>query len=233
MKCITLIYLLLTACVSNAQNYKKIHRKAILVDTHNDVLGAAVMRGLHIEDDLTHKAHSDLKRWKVGGLDVQVFSVFCNARFGKDTAFKFANIEINSLYAIANRNPAKLNIVRTPREMMAALKQNKLAGIIGVEGGHMIEDSLLYLDSLFKKGARYLTLTWNNSTSWATSSLYRSSDSVHRKKGLNDFGDSVVKRMNELGMMIDVSHVRRANSNRCIKDHNKTDNCFSQLCICY
>jgi len=79
--------------------------------------------------------------------------------------------------------------------------------MLGVEGGHMIEDNLNYLDSLYKRGVRYMTLTWNNSTSWATSA---SDETQHKspnaKLGLNDFGKQVVKRMNELGMLVDVSH---------------------------
>src|SRR5690606_8193700 len=80
--------------------------------------------------------------------------------------------------------------------------------LIGVEGGHMIEDNLDYLDSLYRRGVRYMTLTWNNSTSWATSAMLESSkgDSL-KQKGLTEFGKQVVRRMNELGMIVDVSHV--------------------------
>ncbi len=199
-------FLLLLSVVSNAQKFKRLHKKAIVVDTHNDVLGAAVMRGMHMEDNLSGRVHSDFRRFKEGGVDVQVFSVFCGETFGKDTAFKFANIEIDSLYAIAGRNSDKFVIVRNPQELMQAVKLNQLAGIIGVEGGHMIEDSLYYLDSLFLRGTRYVSLTWNNSTSWATSAADEADSNIHRKKGLTDFGKRVVKLMNELGMMIDVSH---------------------------
>jgi membrane dipeptidase len=206
VKYLTLVYLSFIISVVSAQNFKKLHKKAIVVDTHNDVMGAAIMRGLHLENDLKGKTHSDLKRFEEGGVDAQVFSIFCDATFGKDNAFKFANIEIDSLYTIARRNSDKLEIVRNADELLRVIKQDKLAAIIGVEGGHMIEDNLLYLDSFFNRGARYLTLTWNNSTSWATSSLDETKDSI-KTKGLKDFGKTVVKRMNELGMMIDVSHL--------------------------
>ncbi len=198
---------LLISVFDYAQDYKKIHKKAIVVDTHNDLLGAVVMRGLHLEDDLSLKAHSDFRRFKKGEVDVQVFSVFCNETFGKDTAFKFANIEIDSLYAIANRNSDKLQIVTTPAELLRVVKKGKMAGLIGVEGGHMIEDSVAYLDHLYRRGARYLTLTWNNSTSWATSARDEMDSTINRAKGLNEFGQSIVRHMNEIGMMIDVSHV--------------------------
>jgi membrane dipeptidase len=190
-----------------SQPYKTLHEKAIVVDTHNDMLSTVTMKGLNIENDLTGQSHSDIARFKKGGVDVQVFSIFCDERFGKDTAFKFANIEIDSLYAIVKRNPAKMMLVKTPAQLQEAVKQHKLACMMGVEGGHMIEDKIENLNSLFERGVRYMTLTWNNSTSWASSAKDESTDTTGMKKGLSDFGKQVVKRMNELGMLVDLSHV--------------------------
>jgi len=199
---------LLLSIVSSAQSYQKIHNKAVVIDTHNDVLSTITMKGLDIENDLTGKSHSDIGRFKKAGMDIQVFSIFCDERFGKDTAFKYANIEIDSLYAIVARNKDKMMIVTNPKQLQQAVKQNKLGCMMGVEGGHMIEDNLDYLDALYKRGARYMTLTWNNSTSWATSAFdeTRKKDSLPHK-GLTDFGKQVVKKMNELGMIVDISHV--------------------------
>jgi membrane dipeptidase len=175
------------------------------------------MKGLNIENNLKGKTHSDIGRFRKGGIDIQVFSIFCDERFGKDTAFKFANIEIDSLYALVRRNPDQMMIVTNPIQLKQAVKQHKLGCMMGVEGGHMIEDNLSNLDSLYRRGVRYMTLTWNNSTSWATSAKDETSLSdttknathqvslIHR--GLTDFGRQVVRRMNELGMMIDLSHV--------------------------
>ncbi len=191
-----------------AQSYKTIHEKAIVADTHNDVLTTITMAGLNVENDLTGKAHSDLARFKKGGVDIQMFSIFCDDRYGKGTAFKYANAEIDSLYAIAKRNPDKMEMVATPAQLDHALKAHKLAAMMGVEGGHMIEDDMDNLDSLFKRGVRYMTLTWNNSTSWATSAADESKKSfIVTPYGLTDFGKQIVKRMNELGMMVDISHV--------------------------
>lgn len=105
-------------------------------------------------------------------------------------------------------------LVSTPAELKKAIKSHKLASMIGVEGGHMIENDLNKLDSFYKRGVRYMTLTWNNNNSWATSAEYESGhqkergkvDTSSQKKGLTDFGREVVKRMNELGMMVDLSH---------------------------
>jgi membrane dipeptidase len=205
LACCLLIFL---SSIASAQSYQKIHDKSIVIDTHNDVLSTVTMRGLNIENDLTGQSHSDIARFKKGGIDIQVFSIFCDERFGKDTAYKYANIEIDSLYAIVARNPGEMMIVSNPKDLQQSVKQKKLGCMIGVEGGHMIEDNLNYLDALYKRGVRYMTLTWNNSTSWATSAA----DETHKKdslshKGLTDFGKQVVKRMNELGMIVDLSHV--------------------------
>ena len=191
-----------------AQSYKKIHENAIVTDTHNDVLTTVTMKGMNMEDDLTGRSHSDIARFKKGGIDVQVFSIFCDERFGKDTAFKFANIEMDSLHAIVRRNPDKMMMVTNPVEMQQAIQQKKLACMMGVEGGHMIEDRMDYLDRLYKKGARYMTLTWNNSTSWATSAADEIKNNLpFGTKGLTAYGKQIVQRMNQLGMMVDLSHV--------------------------
>lgn len=208
-KYITIIVLFCGFHVKNfAQPYLRLHYKSIVVDTHNDVLSTASMRGLKFDSNLSGKTHSDLDRMTSGGIDIQVFSVFCDERFGKDTAYKYANIEIDSLYAIIQRNPAKMMLVKTPADLNQAVRQKKLGAMIGVEGGHMIEDNMQNLDRLFDRGARYMTLTWNNSTSWATSAKDETENKIPGlKKGLNDFGKQVVKHMNELGMMVDLSHV--------------------------
>ena len=202
-----LLSLLLFLCVSaGAQRHMKLHRKAVVIDTHNDVLSSVTLRGMNMDHDLRGRAHSDLARWKEGCMDIQVFSIFCDERYGKGTAFSYANREIDSLYAIVQRNPGRLMMVNDLSSLKKAVKAGKMGCMIGVEGGHMIEDRLDYLDSLYRRGARYLTLTWNNSTSWASSAKDETTQPAQRK-GLTDFGKQVVRRMNELGMLVDVSHV--------------------------
>lgn len=196
-----------------AQSYQKIHRKAIVVDTHNDMLMKAVDKGIVFDQDLTGKTHTDLVRWKKGGLDVQLFSVYCDG--DAKNPFAYANREMDSLDALALRNPDKIIKVFNYAELVKAVHQNKIAAMFGVEGGHMIEDDLNKLEALYKRGARYLTLTHNIAPSWATSAADEASlnssggetlKTSTRQKGLSDFGKQVVERMNQLGMMIDVSH---------------------------
>lgn len=196
-----------------AQSYKKIHDKAIVVDTHNDILmkatdDDATNHGASVfvfDKDLTGKTHSDLARWKTGGLDVQLFSVFCDGKMVNP--YQYANRQMDTLDAVAARNPDKMVKVANTAALLKAVHQHKLAAMFGVEGGHMIEDDLNKLDVLYKRGARYMTLTWNNSTSWATSAFDETFSKNLTHKGLTDFGKQVVKRMNDLGMLVDVSHV--------------------------
>lgn len=212
MKHLLLPLLLVFCCTAFAQRAAKLHSKAILIDTHNDILTNAIEDGVQIDGNLTGKTHSDLARFKQGGVDVQIFSIWCDGSFGAGKGFARANREIDTLYAVITRNGDKMMLVQTPADLKKAVRQKKLGAMIGVEGGHMIEDNLQYLDSLYKRGARYLTLTWNNSTSWATSAMFESgADSSakmdSRKRGLTDFGKQIVRHMNELGMIVDLSHV--------------------------
>lgn len=191
-----------------AQDYNQLHRKAIVVDTHNDVLSTAVMRGLNINNNLKGQTHSDIARLQQSGIDVQVFSIFCNERYGKGTAYAYANAEIDSLLSIIHRNKDKMALVTDAASLQKAVKQKKLACMMGVEGGHMIEDSMAFLKIFYERGVRYMTLTWNNSTSWATSAKDETANSyTNAQKGLSPFGKDVVRQMNKLGMLVDLSHV--------------------------
>ena len=211
-----LVTLLLLSATGFAQRAKKIHFNAILIDTHNDIPTTAIDKGVSFDQSLKTKTHSDLQRMAAGGVDAQFFSIWCDGNM--KNPFAWANREIDTVMAWTNRNPSTMMQAFTAKDIIAASKQKKLAVLFGVEGGHMIENDLNKLDALYKRGVRYMTLTWNNSTDWATSALYetspptplhsveRGADSV-RKKGLTDFGKQIVKRMNELGMLVDLSHV--------------------------
>jgi membrane dipeptidase len=193
-------------CVQlSAQNWKDLHFNSVVVDTHNDILTTAIEKGYSFDQNLKGKTHSDLARFAKGGIDVQIFSIWSDGSYTHGKGFRRANQQIDTLYAVQKRNPGKMSIVTNSKELMQAVKARKLAAMIGVEGGHMIEDRLDYLDSLFNRGARYLTLTWNNSTSWASSAADESKGK--QPKGLNSFGKEVVKHMNKLGMLVDLSHV--------------------------
>jgi membrane dipeptidase len=193
-------------CDLNAQSYKKLHFKSILCDTHNDIISTCIEKHYSFDEDLTGETHSDLNRMFKAGIDVQAFSVWCDGT--EPQPYAFANREIDTLYAWINRNPNKMMLVTNSDELMQAVHQHKLASMIGVEGGHMMENSLGKLDSLYARGTRYMTLTWNNNNDWATSAKQESDTTAHlAHKGLTDFGKQVVQHMNKIGMMVDLSHV--------------------------
>lgn len=214
-KIFILCFFVISTVAAHAQQYNKIHDKAIVCDTHNDIISTCIEKGYSFDQNLKGKTHSDLQRMQEAGLDLQIFSIWCDET--QVNPYQFTNREIDTLYAWAGRNPQQMKIIYSPAELKGTIKHHQLACLSGVEGGHMIEDDLNKLDSLYNRGVRYMTLTWNNSTSWATSAKDESSfanqnfiktaDGKTQKKGLNDFGLNVVKRMNDLGMMLDLSHV--------------------------
>ncbi|MDU0809647.1 dipeptidase [Aquirufa regiilacus] len=185
-----------------------IHFKSILVDTHNDCLTACIEKNVSLDQDLTGINHSDLARFKKGGVDYQLFSVWCDGE--KANPYVWAMREMDSLYAVAARNSDKLVIAKTWKDIQRALKEQKLVAQFGVEGGHMIENDLQKLETFYNRGVQYMTLTWNNSPSWASSHADEKNPSFKGHKGLNDFGKKVVKKMNQMGMLVDVSHVGEA-----------------------
>lgn len=201
MKKISLLVMLSLTINVFAQDPIKIHQKAILVDTHGDILYNQVNNGLDV-GKLQTTGNFDLVRAKQGGLDVQVFSVWSDDKGD----FNLANRQIDSLYSLIKRYPEKIALVKNASELEKAVKQRKLAAMIGVEGGHMIESDLAKLEALAERGMIYLTLTWNNSTPWASSAAEETKGEV-AKPGLNDFGKSVVKKLNDLGVLVDLSHV--------------------------
>jgi len=180
--------------------------KIYFIDTHNDVLSKQAITGQDIAKEQL-ETNFDLAKASRGNLAAQVFSIWCDETYGIGKAYKKANEEIDSLYALVKRNPKKIMLVTNSKGLQAAINKNKLAALIGVEGGHMIEDRVDYIDSLYNRGMRYLTLTWNNSTSWATSAK----DEVTKKDslpftGLTEKGKQIVSHLNKLGVMVDISH---------------------------
>jgi membrane dipeptidase len=199
-----IIFCCCTSFLIAQEDYRRVHTDAIVVDGHNDVLIRAV-RGRDISNR-SSLGHSDLVRFREGGVDLQFFSVWMGTEYGKGEAFRRANMIIDTLEALCRRNSASIEIVTNEKEARRVIAQKKIAAGIGVEGGHMIEDRLDYIDSLYARGMRYMTLTWNT-VDWATSSVEEAkhADSLPHL-GLTEFGRSVVRRMNALGIMVDVSH---------------------------
>lgn len=207
MNKIILLLLVALPLITRAQSYKKLHQKAIVIDTHNDFPNQSIDKAVGFDQNLKGRTHSDLRRMKEGGIDVQVFSIWCDGSFGTGKGFVRANRQIDSVYAWTNRNARAMLITKTPADLKKAVRQKKLSVMMGVEGGHMVEDRMENLNQLYERGVRYMTLTWNNSTSWASSAMDESRNlQPNGKNGLTAFGEQIVKRMNELGMIVDLSH---------------------------
>lgn len=235
MQKLRLLFILLVPAMLSAQSYKKLHKRAVVIDTHNDFPTQSIEKNVSFDQQLKGITHSDLQRMKEGGIDVQVFSIWSDGTYSAGKGFARANRQIDSLYVWTSRNPSAMMITKTPTDLKKAVKQKKLAVMMGVEGGHMIEDNLQYLDQLYERGVRYMTLTWNNSTSWASSAQDETRNSVpNAKKGLTAFGEQIVKRMNELGMIVDLSHVGEQTFWDAINITTKpviaSHSCVHQLC---
>ena len=202
-----LFLFLLTVFTAYSQSVRKLHYKAVLVDTHNDVLSSGVLDGIDISNRVK-EGHSDLVRWKEGGVDVQFFSVWTGEKARtKEGFFQDAIQEIDSLKSLVNRNSSRMILAKYYSEVKRGLRKKQLVSLIGVEGGHMIENDMGKLVHLAKYGMRYLTLTWNNSTEWASSARDETDNPGSLKqKGLTEFGKQIVQTMNELGVIVDLSH---------------------------
>ncbi len=180
----------------------QLHMDAIVVDGHADTISRALDDGEDLGAE-TGKGHLDLPRMFRGGLDAQFLSCFVEPKYlhRKESA-KRAFRMIDAVKQWAAKYPSKLVIARTAAEVRRAAAEKKVCGILCIEGGHAIEDDLGLLRSFFELGVRYMTLTWNNSLSWAEAAR-----DPGKVKGLTDFGRDVVREMNRLGMLVDLSHV--------------------------
>jgi len=179
-----------------------LHLDAIVVDGHADTISRFLDDGEDLGSE-TGKGHLDLPRMFRGGLDAQFMSCWVEPKYvQRKEAAKRALRMIDAVKQWAARYPDRLAIAKTAAEVRRAVAQKKVCGILCIEGGHAIEEDLGLLRSFFELGVRYMTLTWNNSLSWAEAAR-----DPGKVKGLTDFGRSVVREMNRLGMLVDLSHV--------------------------
>jgi membrane dipeptidase len=186
-------------------DYKKIHEDLIVVDGHNDVIITSILPGKDISKRLKSD-HTDLPRLKEGGVDVQVFAVWSDDKKWKKNAFKHANDQIDALEKVISKNPEKIELAKNSSDIQRIIEVGKIAALIGIEGGNMIEGSEANLEALYNRGARYLTLTWNYNLPWVTAAAEEVKTKGSKGKGLTEQGKNIIRKMNELGMMVDLSH---------------------------
>lgn len=206
MKKILSLSCLLAACLfGRAQDGKELHKKLLVVDGHNDVIISSILRGRDIGQRLS-SGHTDIPRLIEGGVDVQVFAVWSDDKKWTKDAFKHANEQIDSLESVVGRHSNQIEIAKSYTDIQRIHASGKIAAVIGIEGGNMIESSSSNLEKLYHRGARYLTLTWNYNLPWVTAAAVEDGKPVKEQNGLSEEGKSIIRKMNELGMMVDLSH---------------------------
>jgi len=180
---------------------KKLHFSSIVIDTHDDT----TQRLLDPKFDLGVR-HSDgsidIPRMREGNLSALFFSIWIPSKITGPQAVKLALDQIDAVRETVRKHPNDLVLATTADEIRAARQQNKIAALIGVEGGHMMGNDLSVLRSFAALGVRYMTLTHTGNAEWADSSTDKPAHN-----GLTDFGKDVVREMNRLGVIVDVSHV--------------------------
>ena len=182
-----------------------IHLESFVADTHNDVL----LRAMEGQNVLKYhpESHSDLEKFKFGGVDLQVFSIWVSPDEKEKKYFENANDMINKLDFLISRVPKDWGLAKSYQDITYNSRKNKMSCVIGVEGGHIIGRDISKLEALHDRGMRYLGLTWNNSNHIASSAK---DETFNRNSlsniGLSNFGSEVVQKCNDLGVIIDVSH---------------------------
>ena len=187
----------------------KIHKKAIIIDGHNDIPSPLVDEDYDLRNSSVGKFHlggdpfhTDVSRLKAGGVTGEFFAIYVSGSTMKTGGAMHRAVDmIDATYREVERNPADFTSCTTAAEIRKAKKQNKICILMGIEGGYVMEDSLAALRVMYRLGVRYMTLTHNVATNWGD---------AHRDEkhgGLTDFGKEVVREMNRLGMFIDISHI--------------------------
>jgi membrane dipeptidase len=182
-----------------------LHARAVVVDMHADTVQRMIDEGASIHERLAD-GHLDAARARAGGLDAQFFSIWVEPQYFGATgprAVERADRQIAAVRALAEERPDLWRLATSADEVRSAAREGRVAALLGLEGGYAIDERLENVEKYFNLGVRYMSPTWTVSTSWAGSS----GDAAGAGRGLNDFGRAVVREMNRLGMMIDVSHV--------------------------
>ncbi len=198
-----------TRTVTDAE-VMRVHKSALLIDTHNDITSRTV-EGLDLanENPPPPATHTTIQRLKQGGVGATFFAVYVSGDYVKDNHSANRTLQMIDTvrHDIIAKHPNDFVFATTAAQIEAAHKQGKMAALMGIEGGHAIEDSLRLLRDYYALGVRYMTLTHSNTNNWADSSGDVTKTDVKHHNGLTDFGKDVVREMNRLGMMIDISHV--------------------------
>ena len=180
----------------------EVHARAIVVDSHDDTTQRLFFDKSFDIGARQSDGNIDIPRMREGGLDALFFSIWVPSSVTGPTAVKRAMQLVDSVHETVRTHPDDFALATTAAELRAAVAGKKIAALMGMEGGHMIDDDLGTLRNFAKLGVRYLTLTHFRNNNWADSSTDRPAHN-----GLTDFGKEVVRELNRLGVMVDISHV--------------------------
>jgi len=185
----------------------RIHREALVIDGHNDMPGNILDKQLNSKpgftlNEIQPELQTDIPRLRKGGVDAQVFVAYISPDHMRTGGGNQACIEqIELIHQLVKSHSDTLELAVSAKDISRISGQGKIATLVGVEGGHAIENDLMNLEHYYELGARYMTLTHNETTDWADASY-----DTPRHGGLSSFGKKVVKSMNRMGMLVDVSH---------------------------
>jgi len=185
-----------------------IHQSAIVVDTHADTPQRFLYENFDIgSSDPNDPGHISLDKARAGNLGAEFFSIWADPVTTKDHFARATFDMIDSVYQQAAKHPDRMMMAFSVADIERAHKEKKLAALMGIEGGHSIENDIHLLRDYYRLGVRYMTLSWSNTNEWADSSGDINNPKVEHHNGLTDFGKQVVLEMNRMGMMVDISHV--------------------------
>ena len=188
--------------LGQASQTRSVHDRAIVIDSHADTTQRLIFDPKFNIGDRHTDGNVDIPRMRDGGLDAQFFSIWVPSDITGPIAVKRAFDQIDAIREMVRAHPRDLAFATTAAEIREAVTQKKIAVLMGVEGGHMIDDDMRQLRNFAALGVRYMTLTHFKNNNWADSST-----DTPAHNGLTPFGKDVVREMNRLGMMVDISHV--------------------------
>lgn len=209
---VSLMFLAATACCTTndkldtgpatiSPELRTLYHDAIVIDTHDDTPSRISIEGVDIGKRLPD-GNVDIPRLLDGGVTGIFFSIWPDPVFAPHQAIRRSLELIDVVYKVIDANPDRIGLAVNAADVVRLKKEGKVAALMGMEGGHGIEDNLAALRMFHRLGVRYMTLTHSNTNNWADSST-----DAPRWHGLNELGKSVVREMNRIGMIVDLSHV--------------------------
>lgn len=209
-------------------------REFPIIDGHNDLPWASrvdatapySVEGLN--ENLHARFRTDIPRLRQGGVGGQFWSVFVPSSLPEPEAVVATLEQIDYVHRLVDRYPSDLVLATTANDVRSAWESGRIASLMGIEGGHSIGGSLGVLREFARRGVRYMTLTHNDNTRWADSAA-----AIPEHNGLTEFGHDVIREMNAVGMIVDLSHVAETTMNAALETTSKPvifshSSCFSQ-----